>query len=52
MMNEKIAVVKNLVANGYNLMGESVEDFAARFTLNDLQMFLNNFTNWKKNKEG
>lgn len=52
MMNEKITAVKTLVANGYNLMGESVEDFAARFTLNDLQMFLDSFTNWKKDKEG
>lgn len=43
MMNKKIKVVNELVKNGYHLMGESVEDFAERFTLEDLEMFLNYF---------
>ena len=43
MMNEKIKVVNELVKNGYHLMGESVEEFAERFDLKDLEMFLDCF---------
>ena len=43
MMNEKIAVVNALVENGYKLMGETMESFAARFTLDNLLMFLECF---------
>lgn len=43
MIEKKIAVVIELVENGYHLMGESVEDFAKRFTLSDLEMFLDCF---------
>ena len=43
MMNEKIAVVNQLVENGYHLFNETVEQFAERFTLEDLKMFLNCF---------
>lgn len=44
MMEQRIAVVSELVARGYHLMGESVESFAARFDLSDLEMFLDCFT--------
>ena len=44
MMN-KIALVNELVANGYHLMGESIESFAERFDIKDLQMFLECFKN-------
>lgn len=37
---KKIEIVNELVKNGYHLMGESAESFAARFTLKDLEMFL------------
>lgn len=43
MMEKKIAVVTELVENGYHLMGESIESFAARFDLSDLEMFLDCF---------
>lgn len=42
-MNKKIEVVTALVENGYFLMGETVEEFADRFTLEDLEMFLDAF---------
>lgn len=42
-MKNKIEIVKALVENGYYLMGESVEDFANRFTVEDLEMFLDAF---------
>lgn len=42
-MEKKIAIVNEMVKNGYYLMGESVESFAARFTLDDLEMFLDAF---------
>ena len=37
---KKIEIVNELVKNGYHLMGESAESFASRFTLEDLEMFL------------
>ena len=42
-MEKKIEIVKALVENGYYLMGESVEDFASRFTVENLEMFLDAF---------
>lgn len=44
-MNEKIAIVTELVKEGYHLFDESIEDFAARFNKEDLEMFLECFRN-------
>lgn len=42
-MKNKIEIVKALVENGYYLMGETVEEFADRFDVEDLEMFLDAF---------
>ncbi len=46
-MEKKIEIVKTLVAEGYSLMGESVESFASRWTEEVLQMVLESFRKWK-----
>lgn len=43
MMNEKMAVVNELVAYGYCLMNRTAESMAADFDLATLKMFLENF---------
>ena len=52
MNKEKaIAIVQDMVNNGYHLFNETVEQFAARFNYNleVLEMFEKNFKNFKKN---
>ncbi len=47
-MEKKIQIVKEMVENGYALFGESIENFAERFTLKDLEMFSKAFEEFKK----
>ena len=47
-MNEKIEIVKRMVANGYHLFGETVEHFANRFDLETLEMFEKSFKDYRK----
>ena len=42
-MNEKIAIVNELVACGYHLMNRTAESMAEDFDLAMLKMFLENF---------
>lgn len=47
-MEKKIQIVKEMVENGYVLFDETIEHFAERFTLKDLQMFATAFEEYKK----
>ena len=46
-MSEKLNVVNAMVAAGYWLANETPEQFAARFTLNQLKFFLDSFLHYK-----
>jgi hypothetical protein len=46
-MEKKIAIVEKMVANGYHLLDESVESFASRNTLENLERFLQSFLKYK-----
>lgn len=45
-----IEIVAKLVEHGYNLLNESPEHFAARFTNSQLKQFYIAFLLWKKGK--
>lgn len=47
-MEKKIQIVKEMVKNGYILFDETIENFAKRFTLKDLEMFSTAFKEFKK----
>ena len=47
-MQEKVKIVKRMVEMGYHLFNESVEQFAARNTLENLQYFEECFKEWKR----
>lgn len=47
-MKEKIEIVTRMVENGYYLYDETIESFAARNTLQNLEYFEECFTKWKR----
>ena len=47
-MEKKIAIVNEMVANGYCLFNETAEQFAERFDLATLEMFAENFKKFVK----
>ena len=48
MMNEKMAIVNELVACGYCLMNRTAESMAEDFDVATLKMFLENFKRFSK----
>ena len=48
MMNEKMAIVNELVACGYCLMNRTAESMAEDFDIDTLKMFLENFKRFSK----
>ena len=48
MMNEKMAIVNELVACGYYLMNRTAESMAEDFDIDTLKMFLENFKRFSK----
>ena len=49
-MKEKIEIVKRMVECGYHLFDESIEQFAARNTLENLKYFEECFREWKRDR--
>ena len=46
-MEKKLEIVNTLVAEGYALFDETPEQFANRWTVEVLEMVLENFRKWK-----
>jgi len=49
MKEKKIAIVNEMVKEGYKLCGRTVEELASIFSLADLEAFLESY---KRSKEG
>lgn len=47
MTKEKMTIVNEMIDNGYNLFDETPEHFAARFDIDILKIFRDNFLKWK-----
>ena len=49
MREEKIKVLKEMVANGYHCTDTDIQNYSEWFTLEELLRWKDNFFNWKTN---